>query len=51
MGEILISCPVCDIEMRNSIYKTHICLGDKIDDLAQITDFLLELVNEEESGN
>jgi len=51
MGEILIACPVCGIEMRNSIFKTHICLGDKIDDLSQITDFLLELVNEEESGN
>jgi hypothetical protein len=49
MGEILIDCPFCGIEMRNSIYKTHICLGDKIDDLAQLTDFLLELETEEES--
>jgi hypothetical protein len=48
MGEVLIYCPVCGIEMRNSIYKTHICLGDKIDDLAQLTDYLLELETEEE---
>jgi hypothetical protein len=49
MGEVLIGCPVCGIEMRNSIYRTHICLGDKINDLAQLTDFLLELENKEES--
>jgi hypothetical protein len=48
MGELLIDCPVCGIELRYSIYKTHICLGEQTDDLAQLTDFLLELQSEEE---
>ena len=51
MGEILIECPVCGIEMLKSMYKTHICLGDKINDLAQLTDFLMELEKEEESDS
>ena len=51
MGEILTECPICGIEMRKSIYKTHICLGEKIYDLAQLTDFLMELEKEEESDS
>ncbi len=51
MGEVLIDCPVCGIEMRNSIYKSHICLGDKIDDLSFFTDILMEIEEDEESDN
>ena len=48
MGEVLINCPFCDIEMRNSIYKAHICLGDKMEDFEQLRDFLLDFEYEEE---
>jgi hypothetical protein len=51
MGEVLIDCPICGIEMRNSIYKTHICLVDKIDNFEQFTDFLPESEIEKKSDS
>ena len=39
MGEILVECSKCGIEMKYSVFRIHICQGD-------IADKLDELINE-----
>ena len=42
MGEILVECSKCAVEMKYSIFKIHVCPGHKVGDL----DELLELIDE-----
>jgi len=42
MGEILVECSKCAVEMKYSIFKIHVCPGHKMGRL----DELLELIDE-----
>ncbi len=43
MGEVLIECSKCGMEMKYSLLKTHICPGHKTE---KIEKFLEELLDE-----
>ena len=48
MGEILIECSVCRMEMKYSLLKTHICPGHKLGGIDQLLELFEEIINEEE---
>jgi len=46
MGEILVECSKCAVEMKYSIFKIHVCPGHKmagLDGLLELIDDLLDL--------
>lgn len=49
MGEILIECSICKMEMKYSLFKNHICPGHVLDELDQIFELLEELIGGEET--
>ena len=48
MGEILIECSVCEMEMKYSFYKVHICPGHKIGGLEELFELIDDMINENE---
>ena len=48
MGEILIECSVCGMEMRYSLLKTHICSGYKISGFTELMELIDEMIGENE---
>lgn len=48
MGEILIECSKCGIEMKYSLYKIHICTGHKIGELDQLFELIDEMLGIDE---
>ncbi|MCL4378271.1 MAG: hypothetical protein M1409_07830 [Actinobacteria bacterium] len=48
MGDVLMECSVCGMEVRCSLYKNHICLGHKLDEIEKIEALLEGLFADEE---
>lgn len=41
MGEILVECAKCKIEMKCSVFKIHVCQGETKDTLAELIDEII----------
>ena len=48
MGEILIECSKCGIEMKYSSFKIHICPGNKLGELDELMEFIDEVLGIED---
>jgi hypothetical protein len=48
MGEILIECSICGMEMKYSLLKTHICPGYKISGFTELMERIDEMIGEVE---
>ena len=48
MGEILIECSVCEMEMLYSLLKKHVCPGHKIGGLEKLFELIDDMINENE---
>jgi hypothetical protein len=46
MGEILIECSVCEMEMKYSLLKIHICPGRKMVGLEELFELIDNMINE-----
>ena len=51
MGEILIECSVCEMEMKYSLLKIHICPGRKMGGLEELFKLIDDMINENEPGD
>ena len=49
MGEILIACSICKMEMKYSLLKIHICPGHELGELDQLFELFEEIMGEEEA--
>jgi len=47
MGEVLIECCLCGMEMKYSHFKVHICSGHRIAGLEELMELIDEMINED----
>lgn len=46
MGEVLIECNICGVEMKYSNFKVHICSGHTIAGIEGLMELIDEMINE-----
>jgi len=51
MGEILIECNICKMEMKYSLFKNHICPGHNFDELEKLFELFEEILEEEQTND
>ena len=51
MGEMLIACPVCEMEMKYSLYKVHICPDHKMSELEELFKLIDDMIDENKPGD
>ncbi len=49
MGEILIECSICKMEMKYSLLKTHICPGHELGEFDQLFELFEEIIGENQT--